>query len=377
MHTPECPPSARSARDDEHHLELLRAWAREGWPKGAPAEIDVSTLPAAGALSSKLRIPEACEEFPWVGVWGNFQGLRIGFSPSESFQIFGTAAFPYPFLSDMYLSADTGGTGIVSIAAFRTRDAALAFGGQRPSYTGKIPGGGVFTPSDTQTNPTGIPGAESFLMVWDANSAQWKRSAGSPLDTDGLTATVGAQITRSWNYGYDLTSGAWDRQRGYGNSADALTPVVINAGNGIFPGVSSFGFVMNDRTTNIDRMRQPDSRQAFGSVGSNISLAATGLKTSFTVGTNKNSVWMGGTIRHTAGGATAVVQVELVRSAVTYLLTPGLTVAAASSASLMPSGAVVGMPLVSGDVIQVNCTTALAGETADIVLSGMTDRFTF
>lgn len=175
MHTPDCPPASADER-------ALQAWARARWPQGQPTEVDVSTLPAAGAVTHPLRIPQACAEFPWVGVWGNFQGLRIGFSPTESFQLMSGSALAYPFGADIFLSQDTGGAGVVSFAVFTTREAALAFAGTRPSYNGKIPttpaAGGTFTPADGAANPTLIQGSEDFPMLW--NGATWDRAEAIP-----------------------------------------------------------------------------------------------------------------------------------------------------------------------------------------------------
>lgn len=369
MHTPECPPA--NATDDE-----LRLWSRTRWPKGAPAEIDVSTLPAAGALTSKLRIPEACAEYPWIGFWGNYAGLRAGFSPSESFQVLSPCAVAYPFLGDLYLSADTGGAGIVSVAAFATREAALAFGGGRPSYTSKIPPSTTaFTPSDAQANPTGIAGSEAFTMVWDANTATWKRAAGSSADTDGLTATVGAAIARAWNYAYDVTTGAWDRVRGYGNSIDALAAVAINAGAGIFQAVVSFPYVFNDRTTNLDRLRQPDSFTNWFVVGNDTSLATGSAVVATRTMTqngwlNRASIYVTSATTY-AGRATLYIT----RAAVKYSIQSTSTnIAQFQSSDLIGTQAI---PVLSGDVITIETDTGTASATADIYFAGKQDRFAF
>jgi hypothetical protein len=117
----------------------------EYWPQDAPSDVDVSALPAAGAVTRPLRIPG---DWPWLGFWGpSFSGLRIGFSPTKSFPVINGLAVPYPSPRggnldglDVFLSRDTGGTGIVSIARFKTEAAARAWGGLPTPSTASGPG---------------------------------------------------------------------------------------------------------------------------------------------------------------------------------------------------------------------------------------------
>ena len=62
------------------------AW-REWWPDQG-AEIDVSTLVAItqGAnpdITNPQRLPPVSGDGLWLGIWGNYSGLRIGFSPTD------------------------------------------------------------------------------------------------------------------------------------------------------------------------------------------------------------------------------------------------------------------------------------------------------
>lgn len=115
------------------------------WPEGAGTDIDVSTLPAAGAITTPRRIPGFG---PWLGIWGPaFSGLRIGYSPTRSFPVINGLAVPYPEPRggnldglDLFLSRDTGGTGTVTIARFKTREAAEAWAGRPTPSTASGPG---------------------------------------------------------------------------------------------------------------------------------------------------------------------------------------------------------------------------------------------
>lgn len=371
MHAPDCPPlnASRAA---------LRKWALDQWPKGQPSEVDVSTLPASGAISNPLRLVDACAERPWVGVWGNFAGMRIGYSPTETFQLLTATAFAYPFGADMYLSKDTGGAGIASFGLFKTREAALAFAGARNSQIGKIPPGvNPYTPGDSQANPTDLTGAEAFNMGWDYNQAVWARMASDRRDADGLLATAEMQQVKAQLLAYDATSAALDRVKGFGYSADGLTPVVINGGAGILAGEAAFGYVLNDRTTNVDRLRQPDSYKLRSGVGLAQSLTSTGVKTSLTMAQDGRllTATLDVTTQLNSAGAT-YVQLRITRGGNTWVIgmidmptasgvgrpfdVTGLTrnLDMAAGAGVQTSGSSSGYALLSGDVLDINVATA-------------------
>lgn len=151
MHTPVCDPL-----DD--------------WPQGAPTDIDVATLPAAGANSNPIRIP-GCG--PWLGFWGpSFSGLRAGFSSTKQYPVINGLAVSYPqdpdrdldSALDLFLSADTGGTGKVSIARFETREAAEAWGGRPTPNTGSSGGTAALPNRSTIGKETGD--AASHTHTW-------------------------------------------------------------------------------------------------------------------------------------------------------------------------------------------------------------------
>lgn len=116
MHTPDC----------EDPLD----W----WPEAAPSDITVSTLPTPGAVTNPIRLPGAGK---WVGVWGPFSGLRVGIgSNGQSYPVTSGSAFPYPKNKDgsnidLFLSGDTGAGGTLTIARFRSFEAAQAFAGRQ------------------------------------------------------------------------------------------------------------------------------------------------------------------------------------------------------------------------------------------------------
>lgn len=153
MHTPVC-------RD-----------AMEYWPESPPSDIDVTTLPAAGAVTNPLRIP-GCG--PWLGFWGpSFAGVRVGYSPTKSYPVINGLAVPYPIDPDndseghgydLYLSRDTGGFGTLSIARFKTEAAARAWGG-RPTAT---TGGSVLAPGQPNRSSFARPTVAGGVIthVW-------------------------------------------------------------------------------------------------------------------------------------------------------------------------------------------------------------------
>lgn len=115
------------------HTPICRD-GREYWPENAPTEIDVGALPAANAITDPHRIP-GCG--PWLGFWGpSFSGFRVGFEPTKSFPVINGLAVPYPVDPDgaggvdLYFSRDTGGSGAVNVARFKTQEAAQAWGGR-------------------------------------------------------------------------------------------------------------------------------------------------------------------------------------------------------------------------------------------------------
>lgn len=167
-----------------HELACDPTKWREWWPQGQPAEVDLTTLPVAGAITSPLRL---VGDGDWLAVWGNFQGLRWGFRVAETFQIFSGTVTAMPRGVDLYLSIDTGGTGVASFGMFKTKEAAMAWCSSKSSATGKIPlpPGGVYTPSDAQANPAALSGVESFPMLWNTSTALWERARALPQAANG------------------------------------------------------------------------------------------------------------------------------------------------------------------------------------------------
>lgn len=154
MHTPDCNDSL------------------DYWPEGAGTDVDVSTLPAADAITGPRRIPG---QGKWLAFWGpSFSGLRVGYSPTRSYPVINGLAVPYPEPRggnldglDLFLSRDTGGTGTVTIARFPTEAAARAWAGRPTPSTSSGPGSSL-TPSATMTvsRVTGIvAGADSALLT--------------------------------------------------------------------------------------------------------------------------------------------------------------------------------------------------------------------
>lgn len=149
MHTPEC--------ND----------ALDWWPQGAPTDIDVSALPTEGALTNPVRLL-VDGNAPWLGIWGkDFSGLRVGFAGNgQTFPAVSGVAIPYPIRADgsgvdLYLSKETGGTGECTVARFKTREAALAWGG-RPGPTSGGPASGLLP---NRSNPRSEGGIDSLAEV--------------------------------------------------------------------------------------------------------------------------------------------------------------------------------------------------------------------
>lgn len=207
---------------------------RDWWPQGRPADVDVSTLPSAGSTSNPTRLPidlaigdSGDDVAPWVGVWGPFVGLRIGYSPRESFPISSGAAFVYPrgkkgsgSTYDLFLSKDSGGAGTMSMARFKTQAAALAWG-KSNSDTLRAAGGGAFGPfpaasalSDADPNPT-TTRVGANVLVW--NGANWER---------------------------------WPHQAWAADNAPVPS---------ITPAVNAYSTIYSDRTTTSFPLRQPDA----------------------------------------------------------------------------------------------------------------------
>lgn len=136
--------------------------AREYWPEGKGTDVDVSSLVAAGGVTNPRRIPGMGR---WLGFWGpSFAGLRVGYSPTDSYPVINGLAVPYPLDLDdaggvdLYLSRDTGGSGTVSIARFKTEAAAKAWGGQPTPGTGSS-GGAASLPN--RSNPRTVGSIDS------------------------------------------------------------------------------------------------------------------------------------------------------------------------------------------------------------------------
>ena len=143
--------------------------AREYWPEGKGTDVDVSGLPAAGAVTTARRIPGIGK---WLGFWGpSFSGLRVGYSPTDSYPVINGLAVPYPIDLDdeggvdLYLSRDTGGGGNVSIARFKTEAAARAWGGQPTPGTGSSSGTASLPNRSTTTRETVAGGVISHAWT--------------------------------------------------------------------------------------------------------------------------------------------------------------------------------------------------------------------
>lgn len=104
----------------------LRVRWLDAWPTAEATETDVGALPAAGAVTSPLRL---VGEGDWLGVWGHFTGYRLAVSPRISFPVLSGFVTRYPKGVDLFESRDASFSGTVSRARFRTREAALDFVG--------------------------------------------------------------------------------------------------------------------------------------------------------------------------------------------------------------------------------------------------------
>lgn len=335
MHTPEC----RDGID----------W----WPQGAPTEIDVSTLPASGLLTHPLRVQGAG---PWLGIWGTFAGARIAYSASESFMLQNGSAIPWPSRPfcddtdrdtsgvDLYLSKDTNASGTLAIARFKTREAALAWVGQRSSGRSiTAPGtiNGPYTPGDAQANPTDLVGVESFTMGFQASGALWERIR-------AIEPTADAQASLAFGTSL-LTSG--------------------------------IPWVFNDRTTNADRLRQPDSFSPRRTTTTGTSIASTGVKATLTAAQDGYLVFA---MVNTQTGTPTNAVISLDVNTVSVGWTPALaaTLNAAYPVGVNNGGANQSpwkeIPILSGDVIDLNVRTAAgAAATASFYLGIRTQRAAF
>lgn len=166
--------------------------ALEFWPEGAPTDIDVSTLPAVGAITNPIRIPGMGQ---WLGFWGpSFSGLRVGYSATKTFPVINGLGVPYPKDPDgksgldVFLSRDAGGSGIVSVARFKTQEAAQAWGG-RPTPSTASSSGPASLPNRSLAATETVPVGLSKTHVWNAGATY----------TTFLYATVRARITNAAN----------------------------------------------------------------------------------------------------------------------------------------------------------------------------------
>jgi len=134
---------------------MRASWAKH-WPQGQPSEVDVATLPAAGLLTSPLRL---IGDGDWLGVWGDFVGYRLGLSTSgETWQVATGTVMRYPQGVDIFQS-QTGGSGTRSCARFLTREDALDW-----------------VASSSGRNARARMFSEEFLLA--GSPATWTRPAG-------------------------------------------------------------------------------------------------------------------------------------------------------------------------------------------------------
>lgn len=149
-HTPDC--------DDADPLD----W----WPTSSPTDIALSSLPAAGAVSSPHRLPG---DGKWLAAWGDYAGLRIGISADgKSWPLTSGAVVLYPSsdctATDLYLSADAGAWGSVSLARFKTEAIARSWAFTRAPVN----------PASLSGNPV----QKSVRVLIAASPYTWNRPAG-------------------------------------------------------------------------------------------------------------------------------------------------------------------------------------------------------
>jgi hypothetical protein len=157
------------------HTAECRDW-RDWWPEAAPEEQDLKGLPAKGAVTNPIRLPG---EGAWLGIWGDFSGLYVSYNTREKFPARSGCAIPYPMgHNDLFLS-QSGGSGLASMARFKTREAALAWGGamNQAGAGGAIVGEGtdvtlgVFSPGTGAGNGVQIFLAATAMPVGGATKA--------------------------------------------------------------------------------------------------------------------------------------------------------------------------------------------------------------
>ena len=205
--------------------------AREFWPESAPTEIDVSALPAAGAITNPRRIP-GCG--PWLGFWGpSFAGLRVGFEPTKSFPVINGLAVPYPIDPndeggvDLYLSRDTGGAGTLNVARFKTKEAAEAWGGRPTPGTGSSSGSAALPNRSTPVRATvagGQIGASwtQAGFLYATIKADKDNAAAILLGSGGVGAGIFPLEPGESISGYVETATGWTGSGTNGDAADVI-----------------------------------------------------------------------------------------------------------------------------------------------------------
>lgn len=126
MHTDDCDPLEECAIPPEltdAEAAAQRAEWMDWWPEGAPSDQDVSALSAT--IITPIRL---LGEGPWLGIWGNFRGLRIAYRINESFLADAGTVVRYPDGVDLNLTKnDSLSGGLASMARFKSREAAQAW----------------------------------------------------------------------------------------------------------------------------------------------------------------------------------------------------------------------------------------------------------
>lgn len=160
-HRLECPDS--DAESLAERGATRREWLN-AWPTGETTETDIGSLPAAGAVTSPLRISG---DGDWLAVWGNFSGYRLGYSPRISFPILSGFVTRYPAGVDLFESRDPSFSGTRSVARFCSRQAALDFVASQGG--GGASGGIVKVAAPQNQNRTATIAGEQTLIAANAD----------------------------------------------------------------------------------------------------------------------------------------------------------------------------------------------------------------
>lgn len=229
------------------------------------------------------------------------------------------------------------------------------------------PGPAASALNDADANPS-TTRVGSNLLVWDFNTATWKRGAGSSSDTDGMTATVGALIARAWAMLYDTTAGGWARWRATPTNVDNLPQAALNGGTGQNAGVVNFPYLWEVGRGAFERARAIPATVAVtgrarvedsfisGNVSASMSMAATGTKLTYTCPSNKVAEIGLMTIVTTAGTFTTG------QWQIFYNGNVIATLAAGTILNNLNQG--FGITLNAGETVSFSCAVAQAGITA-------------